>query len=168
VGWSIKPERWYVYRINVDGRLGYIGKGTHDRMLYSARRLNGIAGVLRYFSDEVAAYRCEMKLIAQLRPPLNKSKGGEGGCLSIEVRTARELQTLCRRAYKKADETKGLLSILAAAAYARCELNSRGIKGWPEVEQDPERADPQVEEAIRRLNAWKQLRHLGLPRWTSC
>lgn len=152
--------RWYVYRVNLNGVLAYIGKGSKDRFLTSARRLGGIAGILESFPKESQALKREIELIAQFNPLFNRSKGGEGKTHSREWSDERRDRALERswreKAYAEADKSGTWRSRFFAAAYARCELNSRGIK-WPEVELDPEQVDPVVVSAIRRLNAWKQL-----------
>jgi hypothetical protein len=158
---------WYVYRVNVNGQLGYIGKGHKSRYLISARRLNGIAGILEWFRHEGSALRREKQLIAAFKPPFNKTKGGEGDSrLMVKDPIRRELTKSRDEAYKRADKTNGCLSILAAAVWARSELNSRGIK-WPEGARGPEPEDPEVVEAIKRLNVWKQLKPLAYRLWDS-
>ena len=149
---------WYVYRVNVNGRVAYIGKGHKRRYIESARRLKGIAGILECFKHEGAALRREKQLIREFNPPFNKTKGGEGDSRHmVKDPVRRDLTKFRNEAYKRSDKTNGCLSIFVAACWARSELNSRGIKGWPEAVQGQGLDDPEVEEAIRRLNAWKQL-----------
>lgn len=115
--------RWYVYRVQIGSELVYIGKGTGIRYLLSARRLNGIAGILEFFDRERAALKREKELIAKLKPPLNRTAGGEGKSrirrpsdAAIEHRWEREI-------YERAVTTGSPVDILIAVAWAKCRLN---------------------------------------------
>lgn len=70
--------RWFVYFVFDGCRLLYVGKGSGSRWLVSAKRLNGIAGIVRYFDTESQALKAEKRYIADLNPPANKTAGGEG------------------------------------------------------------------------------------------
>jgi hypothetical protein len=166
--------RWYVYAVHVQGKLAYIGKGTKQRYLISARRCNGIGGILQSFNSEKQALNSERRLIAQFNPPLNKTKGGEGytrsRCLSEEAKDKRLHEQMKREHYENADKCPNYWTYLFAAGSARSELNSKGIKGdgWQEVAQERAQVDPEVAEALRRLNAWLPLKQPVLPHSITC
>lgn len=118
-------ERWYVYRVQVGSELVYIGKGTGLRYLVSARRLNGIAGVLEYFPRERSALKREKELIAQLRPRLNKTAGGEGKSRISRPSDASIERKWAQDAYERAARTGWWLDRLIALAFKRCEYNDQ-------------------------------------------
>jgi hypothetical protein len=149
--------RWYVYCVRSDGKLLYIGKGSNNRYLHSAKQRGGIAGILEYFKREKDAIKREIELIAEFTPPLNKTKGGEGNTQKRFHNYQLPIASMTAKAYKRADETGTWFDILVAAAFARIELNSRGIKGWPAEDPAQVLADPRVGEAIRRLHDWRLL-----------
>lgn len=152
-------SRWYVYQVCVTGYVLYVGKGSGNRYLRSARARGGIAGIIEYCQSERLAYKREKELIAERTPPLNRNGGGGGLSKKRQVNqdsvTKRWAEQLRIDAYKMADESATYLNVLAAASYARIDLNSRGIKGWPAEDRDQALADPRVGEAIRRLNDWR-------------
>ncbi|HUD11999.1 MAG TPA: hypothetical protein VMS08_06315 [Candidatus Saccharimonadia bacterium] len=164
-------ERWYVYAVHVNGLLAYIGKGTNQRYLVSARRLGGIAGILKYFKSERLAIECECRLIARFKPEFNKTKGGEGFTrLRLWSKAAKDAaieRRWTQEAYDRADKTGYWLDILGAAAFARCELDSRGIK-WRVEEPAPALADPKGAEAIRRMLCWLKLSQAALHPSLTC
>jgi hypothetical protein len=138
----------------------YIGKGCRYRYLASAKKHGGIAGIIEHFKREKDALKREIELIAEFSPPLNKTKGGEGKSKqpyrNPDLIIKREQDKDAREAYRKADESPSYLNILAAACYARIELNSRGIKEtWPAEVSGLEPVDQKVDSAIRRLHDWR-------------
>lgn len=73
-------HKYYVYDVlDGDGTIIYVGKGCNHRMNRSCRHRKGAAAIVieRFESDE-AAYAFEKKRIAEIHPPLNQSKGGDG------------------------------------------------------------------------------------------
>lgn len=114
------PARWYVYRVQIGSELAYIGKGTANRFLTSARRLGGIAGILEFFERERSALKRERELIALHRPRLNKTAGGEG-----RSKTRRSSDAAIERRWREeayAKETSGWwLDKLAAICFRKCE-----------------------------------------------
>lgn len=158
---------WYVYAVFDAGQLLYIGKGAGNRYLVSAGRVGGVAGILEHFSTETKALKRERQLIAQFSPPLNKTKGGEGRS-RIKRRSDESFDRVwTKQAYDRADKSSWWLDQLGAAAFARCELNSRGIK-CPEEVLALEQADPRVVEAARRLSAWLQSKQAEQLRLITC
>lgn len=112
--------RWYVYRVNLAGKLAYIGKGCGKRLLISARRIGGVAGILEYFDREIDALKAERKLIAMHSPPLNKTAGGEGYTRRRSDRDAAIARQWRKEAY--AAEFSGFwLDRLAAICFRKCE-----------------------------------------------
>ena len=112
------PERWYVYRVNVNGSLAYVGKGSGTRYLKSAERLNGIGGVIKYFARETAAYSFEKKLVAELQPWANKVAGGGGSDSKYRPSDAAIEAKWEREAYERASSGHPI-DILIAFAWAR-------------------------------------------------
>jgi hypothetical protein len=164
-------QRWYVYAVYQSGVLLYIGKGTRGRYIISARRCNGIAGVLEYFRSEKQAVRRERELIAEFKPPMNKTKGGEGYTgrryRNEELAEARYWHRQRKEAYENADKYPNYWTYLFAAGWARSDLNSKGIKGdtWQEEARVKAPEDPGVAEALKRLTAWLPLKQPALPPW---
>ena len=123
--------KWFVYRVNVSGALAYIGKGSGRRHLSSARRLGGIAGIMEHFGREKSALKREIELIAELKPPMNRSPGGEGYSGKQPPRPFNWKLHWAKPAYERALRSNYWLDWLAAAAYLRCEVNElkRQISG---------------------------------------
>lgn len=96
------PWRFYVYGLyRPDGSLAYIGKGSRYRAQASAKREKNLKPreILRC-RREKDAYAHERRLIAELRPPLNKAPGGNGSratrvrvVLSKEMRLMQQIGT---------------------------------------------------------------------------
>lgn len=150
---------WYVYLIKIGYEFAYVGKGCGSRYLISAREKNGIGGIVEYFDKESQALKREKQLIAAYRPRLNKTAGGEGKSYKFRPRkNRREFDRWIREAYQAADFDANWYRLLIAASYARSILNEKGIRDiqWPAVVPDQAQEDPEVVEAIRRLNVWKQ------------
>ena len=167
----MKPYKWYVYQVRLAGRLLYIGKGNGYRYLTSAKIRGGIAGIVGYFKREKDALKHEIDSIAEFKPPLNKTKGGEGYTrkrVPYEISEDVWLKHMSASSYKKADISPTYLNTLIAACYARAELNSRGIKGWPVEEPGKAQVDPRVDAAIRRLHDWRLLPPPASLRSTIC
>ena len=167
-------ERWYVYAVYSCGYLLYIGKGTGYRLLVSARRLNGIAGVLEYFKSEKRALDFERKMIAQFKPVMNIKAGGGGSSKLRQYREAAGNRAFAsywkrdrKQTFENADKYPNYWTKLFAAAIARSDLNSKGIKGpeWQRVAQEQALADPVVAEALKRLTDWLPLKQPALPLW---
>src|SRR4051812_30061308 len=72
-------ERFYVYRLfDGAGVTQYIGKGCDRRLANQRRRFRLNGEIISRFAKEGAAYDAEVRLIAEIRPPLNKHRGGNG------------------------------------------------------------------------------------------
>jgi hypothetical protein len=150
---------WYVYFVKIGYEFAYVGKGCGARYLISAKEKGGIAGIVEFFEKESSALRREKQLIAAYRPRLNKTPGGEGKSYRFKPRRDDRLEARwVREAYQAADSYGNWYRQLIAAAFARCILNEKGIRDiqWPAVVPVQAQGDPEVVEAIRRLNVWKQ------------
>ena len=105
---------YYVYRIfnEYDDTL-YIGKGSGDRLQQQIKRFGFFGHKLKWFEDEQACLKEEIRLIAKLNPPFNKTKGGEaGGRPKTEIDVYRELCRLIRLAVREPDLHNGLMVIV--------------------------------------------------------
>ena len=73
-------KKFYVYDVLDEcGSLIYVGKGSGNRMIVSMRARKGsTCKIVESFSKERDAYAFEVKRIAELCPPLNIAKGGNG------------------------------------------------------------------------------------------
>lgn len=123
--------KWFVYRVNVDGKLAYIGKGCGRRWLVSAKRIGGIAGVIRFFRKETDAIKQERLLIALHKPPANKTAGGEGRSKYRADRDSMIERAWIKDAYAKED-SGWWLDRLAAICFRKCEGHapSNGEAKW--------------------------------------
>lgn len=74
----IEAGRHYVYRIIKDGVTVYVGKGSGARFTDQKRRFGCDGEIVQWFKTDSEAYIAEEKMIAELRPALNKTSGGEG------------------------------------------------------------------------------------------
>jgi hypothetical protein len=71
--------KFYIYRIFDDeGQTLYIGKGSGNRAAAQRSKFSANVEVLERFKKEADAYRREIELIAELKPKLNKHRGGNG------------------------------------------------------------------------------------------
>jgi hypothetical protein len=155
-----------------------VGKGSGNRYRVSGVRIGGIAGITEFFPKESQALAKERQLIARYQPEFNKTSGGEGKSKKrypspevLQRRKKRQEERIAAKwaedAYERADKTGYALDLLAAAAYARCELNQRGIRCQQE-EEDQARADPRVASMVKRLHVLKQSNALELLRSNIC
>jgi hypothetical protein len=150
-------KHWYVYIVKIGAEFSYVGKGAGYRWLTSAKRLGGMAGIVEFFPKERDALARERELIAAYQPRLNKTAGGEGRSKKKIKRNmdAYWFRKNRQEAYQAADKYGSWWRWLCAAAWARCVLNDKGIKvEWPAVVPDWAQGDPEVVEAVRRLNVW--------------
>lgn len=76
-----EETRAYVYKIERDGQVIYVGKGTGRRFHNQKRRFGGDGGsaIIERCKSESCAFKRERELIAEMKPPLNKCSGGNGG-----------------------------------------------------------------------------------------
>lgn len=76
-----EETRAYVYKIERDGQVIYIGKGTGRRFHNQKRRFGGDDGsaIIERCKSETHAFKRERELIAEMGPQLNKCAGGNGG-----------------------------------------------------------------------------------------
>lgn len=121
---AARLNKWFVYHVVVDGVVIYVGKGCGRRHRVSAARLGGIPEIVQRFKSESDALRYEKRLIAEYKPQMNKTIGGEG---RSKKRASRDtsgywLRKWADEAYERAKSGK-LLDLLFAAAYRKCELN---------------------------------------------
>lgn len=73
-----RARRFYVYKLMDEQVVAYIGKGSGYR-LNNQIRAYGLPGeVVATFEREKDAYAFEIKAIAELKPLLNRHKGGNG------------------------------------------------------------------------------------------
>lgn len=115
-------SKWFVYRVHLGGQCIYVGKGCGIRYLVSARRLGGIAGIVRYFDRESQALSFEKKLIAELSPPMNKTGGGEGRSCRRRVLNRVIERRWLHEAVDRAIQTRSYVDVLIAAAFLRSEF----------------------------------------------
>jgi len=88
----MSPWPFYVYALyGEDGAAAYVGKGSGHRLTQQRRR-RGLPGreIVR-FKREVDAYAFEREYIAEHKPALNRSPGGEGSWSALTVPRPMEL-----------------------------------------------------------------------------
>lgn len=80
---EVRP--FYVYELVKDGEVQYVGKGS-GRRLRNQERTFGLEGrEIARFAKESQAYEYEVQRIAEVKPPLNKHKGGNGSRATIKA-----------------------------------------------------------------------------------
>lgn len=71
--------RFYVYRLFDDPLVPlYVGKGSGRRLSSQKSKFRCKGEIIRRFARERDAYAFEIKMIAELKPELNKHAGGNG------------------------------------------------------------------------------------------
>lgn len=92
---EIRARRFYVYELFSGDSIEYVGKGSGRRLETQMRRYGLCGRVVRHFASEAAAYRFEVKHIADAKPKLNRCAGGNG-CRANVVRRVRDpIYALC-------------------------------------------------------------------------
>lgn len=96
--------RFYVYVITKDDLPLYVGKGSGRRAQVQAKKYDGIAYILEWFSREALAYKAEIRWIKELKPQFNVHPGGNGCRVKKTIRETkdkfyREIEKIGSRAY---------------------------------------------------------------------
>ena len=74
-----QEDRFYVYRfVDENGDVAYVGKGCGRRFSVQFSRFDMTGDIVSWHAKEDDAYKEERRLIAELRPYLNKCSGGNG------------------------------------------------------------------------------------------
>lgn len=73
-----RAKRFYVYQLSDGLTIQYVGKGTGRRLKNQMARTGLFGEIVKRFKSERDAYRHEIKLIAEISPPLNRNGGGGG------------------------------------------------------------------------------------------
>jgi hypothetical protein len=71
-------SQFYVYELSNEDGIQYVGKGSGRRLKNQERRFGLSGRIVAEFAKEPDAYAFEVSRIAELNPPLNKCKGGNG------------------------------------------------------------------------------------------
>jgi hypothetical protein len=110
--------RFYVYDVlGSDGEVIYVGKGSGNRHKVSCRVRGGIeTRIIERFSSESAAYAFEVKRIAEMKPRLNVSVGGNGCRASLKREGKTKWQKTFERIGSKKYAAMLLLSCFSACA----------------------------------------------------
>ena len=95
----------YVYAIMHGPTCVYVGKGSSDRSVRSAKKHGGTPVILEQFTCEDQAFKRERELIAEMMPQNNISTGGNGGRLQPKLLT-RAQQIMIREAIRFEAELK--------------------------------------------------------------
>ena len=78
--------RFYVYAIHDgDGVPVYIGKGIGRRLDLQRGRFARPGYILRRFRTEDAAFQFDARMVAELKPQMNRCPGGAGGRASKRI-----------------------------------------------------------------------------------
>lgn len=78
-GFRMSDEgRFYVYQLSDGLNVQYVGKGVGRRLKNQMVRTGLFGEIVKRFKSERQAYRHEVKLIAEISPPLNRNGGGGG------------------------------------------------------------------------------------------
>lgn len=76
---SKQNSRFYTYKLtDNEGKVAYIGKGSGNRLDRQMKRYQMQGEYVTWHKNERYAYSKEVQLIAELKPYLNKKKGGNG------------------------------------------------------------------------------------------
>jgi hypothetical protein len=122
---AFEPE-FYVYRIFHGDMTLYVGKGCGSRLAKQKRDFGVDGEIIARFEREDDAFREEVRLIAEMQPPLNRHPGGQGGRAGMferEIPNGFTEEGLAHAAFPlariilsvhRSPERVGLLGILAA------------------------------------------------------
>lgn len=86
----------YVYELYAqDGSIAYVGKGSGRRLQVQRRKFGLHGRIVREFDTASAAYRYEVKRIAECKPSLNKCAGGNGNRNKRAISVRDPIYKLC-------------------------------------------------------------------------
>lgn len=114
-----EETRAYVYRIERDGVVVYVGKGTGRRFHNQHRAMNGDGGseIIEYCKNETAAFKRERALIQELKPTLNLCAGGNGGRRKRVYTRRSKAEILMDKIGTKAYVARALLNVYRVAPH---------------------------------------------------
>ena len=95
--------KFYVYALTDGEKIAYIGKGCRSRLAVQKQNRNCSGYELARFKLERNAFAFERQMIAELRPPWNKTKGGDGGRCGMHANRAETAETLIESRIKTAE-----------------------------------------------------------------
>lgn len=101
--------RFYVYAFIEGHEVLYVGKGSGRRLKQQEKRFGFAGKIIEHLDDELKAYEREVYWISELRPTLNKNRGGSGSFLTETVPAA--LRKSFTLAEWKREERKALAEL---------------------------------------------------------
>lgn len=117
--------QFYIYAFIEGHEVLYVGKGSGSRLKQQEKRFGFAGKIIEHVADEHNAYAREVYWISQLKPTLNKNRGGAGSFRQDVVPSAlRGLYTLeeWKREERKADADQRKMEKIGTRRYAAAIL----------------------------------------------